>query len=124
MRFSTAFPVNLLSEVGATKISLAKKITRALEEAKFDAGYVTDHPIPSTAWLNSGKLGHQSLDPFAALSFLAASCENLLLQTHITVLPYRNPFLTAKAATLHLPEDLIVGAWRQLAGEERQLIFL
>jgi probable F420-dependent oxidoreductase len=41
--------------------------------------------------------GHQALDPFVALSFAAAATTSLRLQTHLCVLPYRNPFLTAKA---------------------------
>ena len=38
-----------------------------------------------------------ALDPFVALSFAAAATSRLRLQTHILVLPYRNPFLVAKA---------------------------
>jgi probable F420-dependent oxidoreductase len=41
--------------------------------------------------------GHHALDPFVALSFAAAATTRLRVQTHILVLPYRNPFLTAKS---------------------------
>jgi probable F420-dependent oxidoreductase len=61
----------------------------------FDAVYVTDHPAPDLKWLEAG--GHHALDPFVALSFAAAATTGLGLQTHILVLPYRNPFLTAKS---------------------------
>ena len=65
------------------------------EQAGFDAAYVTDHPAPTDAWLASG--GHQTLDPFVALSFVAAATERLLLQLHVLIVAYRNPFLSAKA---------------------------
>jgi probable F420-dependent oxidoreductase len=72
------------------------EMARALEAAGADACFVTDHPIPGDAWLASG--GHHTLDPFVALAFAAAATTRLRLQTHVAVLPYRNPFLTAKAA--------------------------
>jgi probable F420-dependent oxidoreductase len=72
------------------------EMARAAEAAGFGAVYVTDHPMPGDAWLRSG--GHHALDPFVALSFAAAATAELRLQTHVLVLPYRNPFLAAKAA--------------------------
>jgi probable F420-dependent oxidoreductase len=71
-------------------------MSRTAEAAGFDAVYVTDHPIPQKEWMDSG--GHHALDPFVALSFAAAATTTLRVQTHLCVLPYRNPFLTAKAA--------------------------
>jgi probable F420-dependent oxidoreductase len=68
----------------------------AAEAAGFAACFVTDHPFPPKPWLEAG--GHHTLDPFVALSFAAAATERLRLQTHVLVLPYRNPFLVAKAA--------------------------
>jgi probable F420-dependent oxidoreductase len=71
-----------------------QRLAAALEDAGFwGAGY-TDHPAPSRRWLDSG--GHATLDPFAALSFLAAVTTRLRLMTYLAVLPYRNPFLTAR----------------------------
>jgi probable F420-dependent oxidoreductase len=67
----------------------------AAEDAGFDACFVTDHPAPDAKWLEGG--GHHALDPFVALSFAAAATTSLRVQTHILVLPYRNPLLTAKA---------------------------
>ena len=65
----------------------------------FDGGNVTDHPCPSGRWLDCG--GHHAQDPFVMLSFLAAATRKFRLQTGILVLPYRNPFITARAvATL------------------------
>jgi probable F420-dependent oxidoreductase len=74
-------------------------IARAAEAAGFDACNLTDHPAPTAQWRRSG--GHDAFDPFAALCFIAAATSKLLLHTHIVVLPYRNPLITAKAlATL------------------------
>ena len=56
---------------------------------------MTDHPAPDAKWLAGG--GHHALDPFVALSFAAAATTRLRVQTHILVLPYRNPLLTAKS---------------------------
>ena len=75
------------------------QIGAVLERAGFDGGNVTDHPCPTGRWLDSG--GHHAQDPFVVLSLLAAVTTKLRLQTGILVLPYRNPFITARAvATL------------------------
>ncbi|CAN5710926.1 LLM class F420-dependent oxidoreductase [soil metagenome] len=68
----------------------------AAEAAGFAGIGFTDHPAPSHKWLQAG--GHDALDPFAALAFVAARSTRLRLIPHILVLPYRNPFLVAKAA--------------------------
>jgi probable F420-dependent oxidoreductase len=74
-------------------------IGRALERAGFYGGNVTDHPCPTGRWLDAG--GHHAQDPFVILSILAGATRKLRLQTGILVLPYRNPFITARAiATL------------------------
>lgn len=72
------------------------RFARAAEAAGFDGIGFTDHPAPSHKWLQAG--GHDALDPFAALAFVAAVTERVLLIPNIVVLPYRNPFLVAKAA--------------------------
>lgn len=56
----------------------------------------TEHPAPSAKWLATG--GHQSLDPFVALSHVAAVTTQLRLLTYLAVLPYRNPLSLAKSA--------------------------
>jgi probable F420-dependent oxidoreductase len=71
------------------------EMSRTAESAGFDAVFVTEHPFPEKAWMDTG--GHHALDPFVALSFAAAATTSIRLQTHLCVLPYRNPFLTAKA---------------------------
>src|SRR5205823_125495 len=49
---------------------------------------------------------HDCLDSFTALSFFAAASKTLKVVTNVIVLPYRNPFITAKAAsTLQVLSD-------------------
>jgi probable F420-dependent oxidoreductase len=89
------------------------EVAAAAEAAGFHGIGFTDHPAPSQRWLDAG--GHDALDPFVALGFCAAATERLRLIPNIVVLPYRNPFLVAKAgATLDVLSDgrftLAVGA--------------
>lgn len=67
----------------------------AIERAGFDACFVTDHPFPTREWLATG--GHETHDPFVALSFAAAATTTLRVHTHCLIPAYRNPYLTAKA---------------------------
>jgi len=97
MRFSVQLPtdrVDLPEEFGTAEA--IAEMAGAVEAAGFDACFVTDHPFPSDRFVREAG-GHHALDPFVALSFAAAATTRLRLQTHILVLPYRNPFLTAKA---------------------------
>lgn len=71
-------------------------VAAAAEAAGFDGIGFTDHPAPSRKWLEAG--GHDALDPFVALAVVAGRTERLRLIPNIVVLPYRNPFLVAKAA--------------------------
>jgi probable F420-dependent oxidoreductase len=71
------------------------EMARSIENAGFDACFVTEHPFPSDRWMAEG--GHHALDPWVALSFAAAATTRLRLQTNIAVLAYRSPFLTAKS---------------------------
>lgn len=73
-----------------------RDVAVAAERAGFDAFSMSEHPIPGAKWLASG--GHQTLDPFVALSYVAAATERLRLLTYLAVAPYRNPFLLAKSA--------------------------
>ncbi|HEX7819256.1 MAG TPA: LLM class F420-dependent oxidoreductase [Sphingobium sp.] len=78
-----------------------REIAKAADDAGFHAGAVTDHPVPSYRWLDNG--GHYAQDPFVMLSLIAAVTTRLRLLTGILVLPYRNPFITARSvATLDL----------------------
>jgi probable F420-dependent oxidoreductase len=73
-----------------------RRLAQAAESAGFDGIAFTDHPAPSHKWLTAG--GHDALDPFAALTYVAAVTSTIRLIPNIVVLPYRNPFLVAKAA--------------------------
>lgn len=74
-----------------------KRFAQACEAAGVSAIALTDHPAPSRKWLDAG--GHDTLDPFAGLSFFAACTDTIRLMTYLTVVPYRNPFVLAKAMT-------------------------
>ena len=97
MQFVLQLPTDRV-EAGVDLLSAAAlgEMARAAERFGFDAVSVTDHPMPPARWVAAG--GHHALDPFVALSFAAAATERIRLQTHVLVLPYRNPFLVSKAA--------------------------
>ncbi|HEX7819246.1 MAG TPA: TIGR03619 family F420-dependent LLM class oxidoreductase [Sphingobium sp.] len=100
MKFTLDIPVGVITPGEFQSFEAVRAMATALETAGVDAAYVTDHPAPSSEWLHAN--GHDALDPFTALSFVAASTTTLRLHTNILVMAYRNPFLTAKAAaSLH-----------------------
>ena len=70
-------------------------VAAAAEAAGFGGFGFTDHPAPTQRWLDAG--GHDALDPFVAMGFAAAHTTTLRLITNVVVLPYRNPFVVAKA---------------------------
>ena len=92
MKFSLEMPVRGGAGDGATTIAVAQ----AAERAGFAMLGYTEHPAPNLEWWNS-MAGHATYDPFSALSFVAAVTTDIRLMTHLTVLPYRNPLLTAKS---------------------------
>src|SRR5438105_12320678 len=96
MRFAIGLPTTNVDapEEFLTGAAIAE-MARTAEALGFESVYVTDHPAGDQRWLETG--GHHALDPFVALSFAAAATTRLRVQTHILVLAYRNPFLTAKS---------------------------
>ena len=102
MRFAVTHPLvthpyhpDLASGTGIARLA------QAVEQAGFHGFGFTDHPAPTDRWLKAG--GHDALDPFVALGYAAAVTTTLRLVPNIVVLPYRNPFVVAKAgATLDL----------------------
>lgn len=97
MRFAITHPLvshpyhpDLVSGAGVSRLAVTA------EAAGFGGYGFTDHPAPSQRWLDGG--GHDALDPFVALAFCAAATERIRLIPNIVVLPYRNPFVVAKAA--------------------------
>lgn len=105
MKFSVTYPLvthpynpEFLSKDGLVRFA------EAAESAGFSGMGFTDHPAPTDRWLQAG--GHDALDPFAALAFVAAVTDTIRLIPNVVVLPYRNPFLVAKAvATIDALSD-------------------
>ena len=96
MKFFFQYP-DLLGPVGSLlDAGPIQELAIACEQNGWDAFSFTDHPAPGARWLSAG--GHQSLDPFVALTAAAAVTNRILLVPYLVVLPYRNPFVTAKAA--------------------------
>ena len=96
MKYWVTYPLvaHPYNEELLTKDALTAFATTA-ERVGFDGIGFTDHPAPTHRWLQAG--GHDALDPFAALAFVAAVTDRIRLVPNIVVLPYRNPFLVAKA---------------------------
>jgi probable F420-dependent oxidoreductase len=110
MQISFRIPMDVDDRSEFQNADAVVAMARALEDAGVDACHLTDHPAPTAKWREAG--GHDALDPFAALAFVAAAARRLKLHTNIVVLPYRNPFLAAKsAATLDVLSEgrLILG---------------
>ncbi|WP_162527114.1 TIGR03619 family F420-dependent LLM class oxidoreductase [Sphingomonas solaris] len=111
MKFTVQIPLGDITPGEFQTAAAVKEMAVAMESANMDACFLTDHPAPSAAWLHAN--GHDALDPFTAFAFVAAATTKLMFHTNILVLPYRNPFLTAKAAaTLQVLSGgrLILGA--------------
>ena len=111
MRFILHYPEANGSAIDLLDAGALPDIAKAAEAAGFNGISLTEHPAPSSPWLESG--GHQSLDPFVALAAAAAATSTLHVITNISVVPYRNPLVLAKsAATLSRVSDgrFILGA--------------
>ena len=96
MRFIYQYPDAHGLDVDLLDSGRVHVLAAAAEAAGWDGFAFTEHPVPSARWLANG--GHQTLDPFVALGHVAAVTTRLRLLTYLAVLPYRNPFLLAKAA--------------------------
>lgn len=124
MKFNIPLPFDQIEPADEfTTMEAVREVGAAVEQAGFHAGLVTDHPCPTSRWLDSG--GHYAEGPFVMLALLAAHTTKLRLQTGILVLPYRNPFIIARdVATLDKFSNgrvtLSVGAG-YLKGEYRAL---
>ncbi|MCV7021399.1 TIGR03619 family F420-dependent LLM class oxidoreductase [Mycolicibacterium aichiense] len=96
MRYTLEYPSELPT---APEDFLSPDVIRAVvsraEAAGFAAVALSEHPAPSLKWRRNG--GHNTLDPVAALSFMAAVTSRIRLMTNLFVLPFRNPYLSAKA---------------------------
>src|SRR5579872_5985346 len=98
MKFSVSLPIDHLAPAGEFQtLEAVREIAAALDKSRAYACYLTDHPAPSAHWLHNTAGGHDALDPFAGLAFIAALTDRIRLLTNIVVLPYRSPFITAKS---------------------------
>ncbi len=99
MDFALNLPMaSLVPGAGSNRARMVGIMARALEGAGLSAGLTSEHPAPSAEWLRTDPAAHDSLDPLTALAFVAGCTERLKVFTNVLVLPYRNPFLAAKAA--------------------------
>jgi probable F420-dependent oxidoreductase len=99
MNFSIELPIPRIEPVGEFNTpEAAREIVQAVERSGIAAAWLSDHPIPSAHWLQNDHTGHDALDPFTGLMFVAAMTTKLKVVSNVVVLPYRNPFLVAKSA--------------------------
>ena len=71
-----------------------KQVVRHAEELGYDSLWVNNHIIVPVE--QAPLYGNGFKDPYAVLAFCAAITDTLLLGTSVSVVPYRNPILTAK----------------------------
>lgn len=96
MKFTVDYPiVNVGYDPALVTAAGLTTVAQAAEKYGYDALSFSEHPAPSSKWLNAG--GHESLDQTSALAFCAAVTSRVRLMTYLLVLPYHNPFLAAKA---------------------------
>lgn len=108
MRISVSLPYPDADVEAADPVAIVA-LAQAVEAAGLDAVAATDHPFPYT---EPGRVGHQALDPFVLLGYLAQATTTLALHFNLIVMPYRNPFLTARMlATLdHLSGGRVIAS--------------
>ncbi|WP_169542151.1 TIGR03619 family F420-dependent LLM class oxidoreductase [Solirubrobacter soli] len=108
MRISVSLPYPD-ADAEAADPAATVTLAQAVEAAGLDAVAATDHPFPYTA---PGRAGHQALDPFVLFGYLAQATTRLALHFNLIVVPYRNPFLTARmVATLdHLSGGRVIAS--------------
>ena len=111
MRYVLEYPSELPTASDAfLRPEVIRAVVTAAEESGFSAVALSEHPAPSLKWRRNG--GHNTLDPIAALSFMAGVTARIRLLTNLYVLPFRNPYLSAKA----LGSLDIVSGGRLIAG--------
>jgi probable F420-dependent oxidoreductase len=96
MKYTLTLPVDQVDP--PAEFCTAEAITQmaqAAEAAGFDAVHATEHPFPTRHGPDMG--GHHAMDPFVCLAIAGAATKTIRLHTCALVLPYRNPFLTAKS---------------------------
>ncbi|OYN81842.1 LLM class F420-dependent oxidoreductase [Mycolicibacterium sphagni] len=111
MRYTLEYPSELpTAPDDFLEPQVIRDVAARAEAAGFSAIALSEHPAPSLKWRRGG--GHNTLDPIAALSFMAAVTTDIKLMTNLYVLPFRNPYLSAKS----LGSLDILSAGRLIAG--------
>ena len=111
MKFTLEYPAESPTATdGFLHPEAIRQVCQQAEASWFSAIAVSEHPAPSAKWRRRG--GHDTLDPIAALGFMAGVTTTIKLLTNLYVLPFRNPYLSAKALT---SLDLVSGG-RLIAG--------
>jgi len=96
VEFIYQFPDTIGTDTDMLDVGSIADLARGAEAAGWHGFSITEHPAPGAKWLALG--GHQSLDPFVVLGHAAAVTERIRLLTYLSVVPYRNPLMLAKAA--------------------------
>ena len=96
MQFMLQYPDAHGAEVDLLDAGPVAELAIEAERTGWAGMSFTEHPAPGARWLEAG--GHQTLDPFVALGAAAAVTTRVRLLTYLSVIPYRNPLLLAKAA--------------------------
>jgi probable F420-dependent oxidoreductase len=113
MHFGLTLPLGRIEPKGEFQSAAAvREMALAVERAGVAGACLSEHPAPDAEWLHNDPAAHDALDPLTALAFVAAATTRLKVFTNVLILPFRNPFLTAKAAaTLQVLSDsrLILG---------------
>ena len=111
MKFTLEYPSESPSAAaGFLAADVMARLAVQAEQCGFSAIALSDHPAPSAKWHRNG--GHDTVEPAVALAYLAAVTTDVRLMTNLYVLPFRNPYLAAKALT---SLDLVSGG-RLIAG--------
>ena len=111
MKFTLEYPSELpTAPDDFLQPEVIRDVATHAEAAGFTAVALSEHPAPSVKWRDNG--GHNTIDPIAALGFMAAATSQLRLMTNLYVLAFHNPYLSAKALT---SLDLVSGG-RLIAG--------
>lgn len=111
MKFTLEYPIESPTATdGFLHPQAIRQVCQQAEASWFSAVALSEHPAPSAKWRRRG--GHDTLDPIAALGFMAGVTSTVKLVTNLYVLPFRNPYLSAKALT---SLDLVSGG-RLIAG--------
>lgn len=98
MNFTVEFPSDVpTADPELREPTVMRALVTHAEAVGFDAIALADHPAPSAKWRRAG--GHHTFDPAVALAYFAAATTRIRLMTHLWVLPFRTPYLTAKTLT-------------------------